>query len=140
MFCRTLFKGVLCCRHWTVFCLNKLQGTLSVVPSDRFCKNGKGRLTTVLLKALFDLSIIWIPIFIIFKSDYFQLWFLYRNVLRISPAWKRKGLSELKTFKPKKSIFHILKITISREPMWIGHCHLCMESLRFMLTLPLIWE
>ena len=69
--------------------------------------------------------------FIILRTDYFQLWFIFKSDLRISTADKNKLNYQKNTFKPRKTtdIFHIIdQIKVSRVPLWIGHCHLYMEG------------
>ena len=57
---------------------------------DSAFKEDNARFTKGPLNASSDKaeSGIWGPMFIIFKSDYFQLWFLYENDLRICTAGK----------------------------------------------------
>ena len=60
-----------------------------------------------------------LPMFIILKSAYFQLWFLHKvaDSLLISITGKHQELSNSYTFNPRKTdnIFHIIdKIKVSR--------------------------
>ena len=51
------------------------------------------------LKALSDLVLI--RMFLIWETDHFQVWFLYKDDLHISSAGKYVGLIELNNFKPR---------------------------------------
>ena len=70
--------------------------------------------------AMVPLTATYILMFIILKTDYFQLRFLNKRYLRISTAG---NVSELNIFKPVKNnnILHL----IDAIKVLIGHCHLC---------------
>ena len=69
-----------------------------------------------------------ISMFIIQKTDYFQLCFLYKSDLRIFTAEKHKGIISIEHFHIIHSIHIIDQIKVLRVPLWIGLCHLCIEG------------
>ena len=75
--------------------------------------------------------VVWIKIIIILilKTNYIQLWFLYKNDLHIPWIWRK--LSELNTFKLRKRQCHILdRIKVSKVPCIASlHLKFCVQSL-----------
>ena len=62
-----------------------------------------------------------------FQTDYFHLWFLFKNELAISTA--KNVLELLESNAVNDTIYHIIdQKKVSRVPLCIERCPLCMEG------------
>ena len=100
------------------------------------------RTTVIPLTAFSDQVWYMKAIFIILKPYNFPLRVFCKSDLRISMVGKHEGIIIMKNFQPRNTRISSTLLwsdKVSMVPLWIRHCHLCMEGhlkLRVSRTVP----